>query len=174
MFKSAVYWIILSGVMMMTNTVMAGDASSESTRPPQKYQLEDVRISVLHQTSHRLPGSYKINISGDGKASYVIDNKDVLEITLGDKMLVELLNEFYRIHFFELPDTYTSKKRVALMDDHSIATLSNRNVDMSSQRLCIGIAEYEKCVTIMDEQPVEASQLVEKIESLFSERDTGL
>ena len=93
----------------------------------------------------------------------MIDKHEKTVLVLQNETLVELLNDFYRIHFFELADTYTVKRQVILQDRNKIATVIRKMVDMSSQRLCIGIAEYGKCVTIMDGQPQEASQLVKRL-----------
>ena len=172
MSKFTFVFTIFSGLMMMANVVMAGDKIPGQTDFPVKYQLKDVRISILHQTGHRIPGSYQINISGEGRASYTIDKKQTTNIILPNKTLIELLNDFYRIHFFELQDTYTIKRQIALVDDHSISTFSSRLVDMSSKRLCITLADYKKCVTIIDQQPIVANQLVDRIERIF--RKTGL
>lgn len=168
MLKATLLGSIFSGVIMMADSVMAGDVTASL---PQKYQLEEVHISVLHQTGHHLPGSYTIQIHGNGQATQTIDQQTTTEIMLADEMLVDLLKDFYHIHFFELQDTYTVRKQVALLDDHSIIISGYRLVDMSSQRLCIAIAGYEKCVTIMDEQPLQASQLVKKIEALFTRKE---
>lgn len=170
MFKTTLLVSVFSGVIMMANHVMAGEGSPERSELPATYQLEDVRISVLHQTGHRLPGSYTIQIRGDGQATQEIDQQATTELTLPDETLVDLLKDFYRIHFFELQDTYTIKKQIALLEDRSIVTSGYRLVDMSSQRLCLAIGGYEKCVTIMDEQPLAASQLVKKIEALFTKK----
>ena len=166
MFKITFLWTLFSTVMMMPNIAIASEKSSGHSSIPKEYRLEDVKISVLYQTGHRLPGSYRINISA-GKASYVTDRKEKADLIIKDKALVDLLNDFYRIHFFELQDTYTVKRQIALLDDRSISTFPSRLVDMGSKRICIALANYEKCVTIMDEQPIAANQLVNKIEGLF-------
>lgn len=152
----------------MGENAVAGSDMSGQSYPPGQYKLEDVSISVRHQTGHRLPGSYEITISGDGKATRTTDQKQRTVLALSKDTRLELLNDFYRIHFFELSDTYTRKRYVGLLDDDVVSTFSSRLVDMNSQRLCIGIADYKKCVTIMDGRPLEASQLVKKIEALFT------
>ena len=81
--------------------------------------------------------------------------------------LITLLNEFYRIHFFELPDTYTVNKQVLLQENGTVATVGRRLPDSSSKQLCVKLADYEKCITVVDDQPAEAAQLVEKIEGMF-------
>jgi len=151
--------------MFLMGSVMAGDQSSGQSDPPKQYQLEDVRITILHQTGHRLPGGYKISISGDGKGTYVSDKEGEKKLDVKNETLLELLNDFYRIHFFELQDTWTVKKQVALLDDNSIFISPRRLVDVSSKRICIEIENYKKCVTIVENQPVEVGNLIAKIES---------
>ena len=146
---------------------------SEQSNPPTQYRLENINISILHQTSRRIKGGYKINISGTGKVSYILDKKDKTQFNLNKETVVELLNEFYRIHFFELQDTYTLKKEVVLLDGNSISLSIQRLVDISSTLLCIKISAYKKCVRIVGNQPLEANLLVEKIESIVSKAITG-
>ena len=78
-----------------------------------------------------------------------------------------MVNDFYKIHFFELPDTYAIKKQVVLKDNTTVATVVTKQVNASSKKLCIQLRTYKKCIAIVGNQPVEAAELVKKIEGLF-------
>ena len=145
---------------------MTNNLSANSDLPTQ-YPLKEVLISILHQTSRGIPGGYQITISGDGSSSYSLNGEAQQALSVDKKILMELVNSFYQIHFFELVDTYSVKKQVVLKDGATVATVAKKMVDISSKRLCIQLADFEKCVTIIDEQPAEAAQLVKKIEALF-------
>lgn len=166
--KLTVFGAVLSGLTFLMSCAMAGDQSSERFVPPRQYQLEDVAITILHQTSHRIPGSYKISIGGDGQGSYTSGKAGEKKFTLKGETLLELLNDFYRIHFFELKDTWTVKNQVALLDDNSILVSPMRLVDVSSKQICLALADYNKCVTVVGNQPAELSNLISKIESLVN------
>lgn len=150
----------------MSNIAEAGGATPE---PPAQYPLAEVAISILHQTGHRIPGGYEIAIHGDGTG--YLQNAGVnpvkTERQISNDTLIELLNDFYRIHFFELADTYRVKKQVLLRDNALVATTAMKMADVSSKKLCVQLADYQKCVTIIDGQPAEAAQLIAKIEKLF-------
>ena len=62
---------------------------------------------------------------------------------------------------------YAVKKQVVLKNNTTVATVVTKQVDVSSKKLCIQLRTYKKCVTIIDNQPVEAAELVTKIEGLF-------
>ena len=93
--------------------------------------------------------------------------KEKQALTVPNETLLELVNDFYKIHFFELPDTYDVKKQVVLKNNNTVATVVTKQVNVSSKKLCIQLRTYKKCVTIVDNQPVEAAELVKKIEGLF-------
>ncbi len=157
---------LFPALLLMLNGVVVAEASPARNEPPRQYPLEQVRISLLHQTSRQLPGGYEITITGDGKAAYV-SKEERKALTLQDETLMELLNDFYRIHFFELQDTYTVKKQVSLLDNRLVSTFGHHIVDMGGKRLCIELADYKKCVTIVAGQPPEAERLAAKIRALF-------
>ena len=150
----------------MSNHAEAVDATPV---PPAQYPLAEVEISILHQTGHGVPGGYEIAIHGDGHG--YLQNAGVnpakTELQISNDALLDLLNDFYRIHFFELADNYQVKKQVLLRDNALVATMAMKMADVSSKKLCVQLADYQKCVTIVNGQPAEASQLAAKIEKLF-------
>ncbi|HHJ38944.1 MAG: hypothetical protein AXA67_10685 [Methylothermaceae bacteria B42] len=150
----------------MMNTA-SGNELSKTEYPPRQFPLKEVRITVLHQTGHGIPGSYRITITGDGKAVQAVDKNKRKEITLSKKQLVELINEFYRIHFFELPDSYGVQRHVVLMDDGTLRLFTGRLADVASQQVCIEISDYKKCITVINRHPLELRLLVDKMEALF-------
>ncbi|MCK9606104.1 MAG: hypothetical protein M0R33_06585 [Methylomonas sp.] len=151
----------------MSNIAEAGDDATP--RPPEQYRLADVSITIRHQTSRGIPGGYQIALHGDGTA--YLQNTDAnpvkTELHNSTAAIIELLNDFYRIHFFDLADTYAKKKQVLLRDDGLVATTVMKMADVDSKKLCVQLADYQKCVTIINNEPAEASQLIAKIEKLF-------
>jgi len=159
--KFLIYPLITLGMTLMTNKLSA------NSELPLQYPLTAITISILHQTGHGIPGAYHITISGDGSSFYSLNGGTQQPLSVDKKTLLELVNGFYQIHFFELADTYAVKKQVVLKDGTTVATIATKMVDVSSKQLCIQLADFKKCVTIIDEQPAVAAQLVKKIEALF-------
>jgi hypothetical protein len=159
--KFLIYPLITLGMTLMTNKLSA------NSELPLQYPLTAITISILHQTGHGIPGGYQITISGDGSSFYSRNGETQQPLSVDKKTLLELVNGFYQIHFFELADTYAVKKQVVLKDGTTVATIATKMVDVSSKQLCIQLADFKKCVTIIDEQPAVAAQLVKKIEALF-------
>ena len=161
MYKFAMTLLITLGMSLMANNLSANPDL------PLQFPLKEILISIVHQTGHGIPGGYEIIISGDGSSFYSRTGAPQLAQSVDKKTILELVNDFYQIHFFELADTYSVKKLVVLKDDTTLATVATKILDMGSKQVCIQLADYKKCVTIVDNQPVEAAQLVKKIEGLF-------
>jgi hypothetical protein len=104
----AIYFLFILGMSLMSNTVSANPDL------PLTYPLKEVIISILHQTGHGIPGGYQVTLSGDDKSFYSRNNEAQQQLTVDNKALLELVNDFYQIHFFELADTYSVKKQVIL------------------------------------------------------------
>lgn len=148
----------------MSNTLSA------NPELPLTYLLKEVTISILHQTSHGIQGGYQTTLSGDGNSFFSRNGETQQPLTIVNKDLLELVNGFYQIHFFELADTYSVKKQVLLKDDGTVATVATKLLDTANHKVCIQLADYQKCVTVINNQPAEVTHLIKKIESLFTDR----
>jgi hypothetical protein len=164
MIKFAICLLTMLGMSLISNNL---SANPHLSRLPAQYPLKKITISILHQPGAGIPGGYQIIISGDGNSFYKQNSKENTALIVPNETLLELVNDFYKIHFFELPDTYVVKKQVVLKDNTTVATVVTKQVDVNSKKLCIQLRTYKKCVTIIDNQPVEAAELVKKIEGLF-------
>ncbi len=158
--------LAVSLISMANNTM----ASSAQTEPPLQYQLSQVTITIRHQTSRNIPGGYELSVSGDGTGSYLQNKSGKPETTylqVSKEQLLELINTFYQIHFFELADTYSVRKQVILRDGSTVATGFRKLVDMGGTKVCIRIADYNKCITVVENQPSAVAQLVKTIEDML-------
>lgn len=164
MIKFVICLSMILGMGLISNNL---SANPHLSRLPAQYPLKKITISILHQPGAGIPGGYQITISGDGNSFYNQNSKEKKALFVPNETLLELVNDFYKIHFFELPDTYAVKKRVVIKDNTTVATVVTKQVDVNSKKLCIQLRTYKKCVTIIDNQPVEAAELVTKIEGLF-------
>lgn len=137
-----------------------------STHLPAEYPLNKIMITVIHPIQQNTPESYRITLDGSGNSFYAHHNQEKQALTLSNDTLLELVNEFYTIHFFDLVDNYAIKKQVVMKADKTVTTVINKQTKANGSRICIQLRKFKKCVTIVDGQPASAAQLVKKIENL--------
>jgi hypothetical protein len=157
------------GLMLIVGNTMA-TVPPQPAELPLQYQLSEVTISILHQPGHGIPGGYELTISGDGSVSYLQTEGDKpieTNLQLSTEQLMELINRFYQIHFFELADTYSVTKEVVLKDKSTVATIATKMADSGSTRLCIQLGDYKKCVTIVNNRPEGAADIVKTMGDLL-------
>lgn len=133
---------------------------------PTQYPLEKVSITISSQSGKDNSKNYQISINGNGN-SFFSQNKEKQPLNITNDTLLELLNDFYAIHFFEVVDTFTVKKQVTLKNNKTVTTLIKKESNTSSKRVCIQLRSYKKCVTIIDNQPSAVDQIANKIETLL-------
>ena len=161
--------MFFGGVLMALISTF-NHAKAEDSAPPTQYPLSEVAISIRQQAARGIAG-YEIGISGDGNSFYQQNsaaNPPRIERRFSNPVLIGLLNDFYRIHFFELADSYQLTKQVVLRDDGMVATAASKRVDAAGKVLCVQLADYRKCVTLFNDQPPQVAQLIAKIEGLFT------
>jgi hypothetical protein len=145
----------------MSNTLLAG------SHLPAQYPLKKVLITLSSQPGKDNPENYQVAISGNGDSFFSQNNKPKQPLSITSDTVLELLNDFYAIHFFEIADTFTVKKQVMLKDNKIVTTVVKKESDMNSKRICIQLRSYKKCVTVVDNQPLAVAQIVSKIETLL-------
>lgn len=146
---------------LMSNTLLAG------SHLPAQYPLKKVLITLSSQPGKDNPENYQVAISGNGDSFFSQNNKPKQPLSITSDTVLELLNDFYAIHFFEIADTFTVKKQVMLKDNKIVTTVVKKESDMNSKRICIQLRSYKKCVTVVDNQPLAVAQIVSKIEILL-------
>jgi hypothetical protein len=145
----------------MSNSLLA------ASHLPAQYPLKKVLITLSSQPGKDNPENYQVAISGNGDSFFSQNNKPKQPLSITSDTVLELLNDFYAIHFFEIADTYTVKKQVMLKDNKIVTTVVKKESDMNSKRICIQLRSYKKCVTVVDNQPLAVAQIVSKIEALL-------
>jgi hypothetical protein len=145
----------------MSNSLLA------ASHLPAQYPLKKVLITLSSQPGKDNSENYQVAISGNGDSFFSQNNKPKQPLSITSDTVLELLNDFYAIHFFEIADTYTVKKQVMLKDNKIVTTVVKKESDMNSKRICIQLRSYKKCVTVVDNQPLAVAQIVSKIEALL-------
>jgi len=138
-----------------------------SSHLPAQYPLKKISISISSQAGKDNSESYQILINGNGDSFFRKNNKEKQVLSIKSETLLELLNDFYRIHFFEIKDTFTVKEQVILKDNKTVTTVFNKQPSMSRKKVCIHLRSYKKCVTVVDNQPSAVAQIINKIEDLL-------
>ena len=149
---------------LMSNTLLAG------SHLPAQYPLKKVLITLSSQPGKDNPENYQVAISGNGDSFFSQNNKPKQPLSITSDTVLELLNDFYAIHFFEIADTFTVKKQVILNDNKIVTTVVKKESDMNSKRICIQLRSYKKCVTVIENQPLAVAQIVNKIEKLLQQK----
>jgi len=152
---------ILIGVFF-ADTVMAKPYSSVL---PTQFPLKKIQITVSSQSIKENAERYQISLNGNGN-SYFIKNNQQQPLKVTNDTLIELLNDFYAVHFFETSDTFNVKKKVVLKDNQTVTTIVNKEPVLDSKKVCVQLRAYKKCLSVIDNQPLGVSQIVNKIETL--------
>lgn len=154
--------LLLCSTILTGASAMATKPSSETVKPPQTYRLDEVSLQITRNPGRASAPVRRVSLRGTGSAQLEQKGqKQSFQFATGD--LVALLNELYKIHFFELPTNYRTRTSVFLRDDGSIATSQLRMSDESSTSVCFSVASYEKCVTYSTTVPDGLESIASRI-----------
>lgn len=158
---------LLIGVSCLTGSCsMATERNPGAGGPPLAYRLDEVSIHLTRQPGHGFP-IRRVSLSGTGSATLERDKQN-LPFRYESRELLALLNEFYRVRFFDLPTNYRARYSVFLKDDGTVGTEVLKMSDASSTSICFAVPSYEKCVTYSTEGPAELEKLAQRV---FSEAE---
>ena len=141
---------------------MAGERSLVPGGPPLAYRIDEVDLNLTrHRGNPALP-IQRVRLSGAGNAT-LEHSGELVQISYSTRDLIALLNELYKIRFFELPSKYTTRYSVVLKEDGTVATSALRMTDAGSTSVCFAVSEYEKCVTYGRDGPRELENIVNRV-----------
>lgn len=142
---------------------MATERNAGTAGPPGTYRLDEVRVR-LTQTPGRAASTknYVLTLNGTGSGTLERNNQ-TLAFQYEPKALMALLNDFYRIRFFELPSDFSVGRSVILKNDGSIGTQFLKMTDASSTSVCFSLPTYEKCVTYAANGPRELETMAQRL-----------
>jgi hypothetical protein len=135
--------------------------------PPLTYPIDDVHIRLTRHPGNAAFPVQRVSLSGSGRATLEQDGK-IMPFTYQVKKLLVLMNEFYRIRFFDMPNDYTNRYSVFLKDEGTVETSALHMLDAGGMQICFTAASYEKCVNYGDEGPSELKDIARRI---FTEAD---
>ena len=163
------FWLgLFMGVTSMMITSFSKITNAAVEAPPRQYQLADVRITVTQQPGNPSFNRRKVSIFGDGSCKQT-DTKPPSNKrckSLDREAVLGLVNEFYRLRFFDLSDRYKARYRVFALDNGIVKQSVLRMADTGSMQLCFEVSSYRKCVTFIQDIPKDIEALKQKILSL--------
>lgn len=146
---------------------MATERSLGVGGPPLAYRIGEVSVRLTRHPGNPALPIRRVILSGVGGATLERDGKSV-QFPYGSKDLLALLNELYRIRFFDLPTQYNTQYSVFLKDDGTVGTAALRMPDSGSTSICFAVTGYEKCVSYSREGSLELENIARRI---FSDAD---
>ena len=161
--RSLMAHLLAATVSLGASNAVAAASAAEAGRPPATFRSDDVSFSIVWQPGHG-PSLPALRIALSGKGSGTLQRgKDKSSFTYSGDDLFAVLNELYRIRYFDLPNDYTQNTSIFRREDGTLGTQSLRASDLSTTRVCLTIAAYEKCVTYAKDGPAELEQLVRRL-----------
>lgn len=153
---------LLIGMSCLTGSNSMAMESTTTAGLPQTYRLEEVSVRLTRQPGRPNFPLQRISLTGKGSATLERDGQSQpFHYTAQD--LLDVLNELYRIRFFDLAKNYSTRHSVSLKDDGTVITGHLRLQDASSTTVCFAVAAYEKCVTYTTEGPYELEKLTQRV-----------
>jgi hypothetical protein len=138
---------------------MAAERTLGPDGPPLAYLIQEVNLHLIRQPGNPAFPVYRVSLSGKGTITFERGD-ELLQVAYPTAELIDLLNELYRIRFFELPSQYIPRYSVFLKDDSTVATSAVRMLDVASTRICFSVTGYEKCVTYGRDGPHDLENIV--------------
>lgn len=159
--------VLILGTCFMGTMSMATERSLGADGPPLAYRIDEVSVRLTRHPGNPAFPIRQVILSGAGRATLEHDGKSV-QLPYGSKDLLTLLNELYKIRFFDLPSQYNTQYSVFLKDDGTVGTAALRMPDSGSTSICFAVTGYEKCVTYSSDGPLELETIAKRI---FSDAD---
>ncbi len=156
----------LSLALFFTNDSIAMDASLKAG-PPLSYNIEEVRVNLTRRPGNPSFPILRLIFSGSGNATLERDGRSV-PLGYSRRDLLDILNQLYKIRFFELPENYTTEYSVFLDNNDTVQTTGLRLSDFESTTVCFAVPTYKKCVTYSHKGPAELENFVKQV---FSDAD---
>lgn len=155
--------ICLVAAFLTGTGCMAKERNKSTDSIPTTYTLEKLNINLtIHAGSKKGASAQHLHISGMGNSTLEQNGKKI-PLNYSPENIVNILNTFYQIRFFDLPTRHNIKYSVYLNEDGSIGTNALRMVDASSTTVCFNLPDYEKCVTYGSDGPSELQALTKHL-----------
>jgi hypothetical protein len=142
---------------------MATERNPGASTVPGTYRLDEVGVRITQSPGRAASTKNQIlKLSGSGEGT-LERNSQTVSFRYESKALLALLNDLYRIRFFDLPANYSVGRSVVLKDDGTVGTQFLKMTDAPSTSVCFSLPVYEKCVTYGSNGPQELESVVRRL-----------
>ena len=135
--KSLVTSLLISMSCLMGGNSIATEL--DNGIPPKTYRLDEVSVRLTRHSGRPSFPVRRVSLSGKGDATLERD-KQSQSFQYPAKDLIVLLNDLYRIRFFDMPKDLTTRYSVVHKDDGTVATSMLRMSDAPSTSVCFAVA----------------------------------
>ncbi len=144
----------------------AGDAAQQdqamTAAAPSRFRADELGLRLSRQNGNAAYAPRVVSLPGTGDATLEADGRK-LPFRFESRDRVALLNELYRIRFFDLPTQYSTRPSARLSDDGSVDTIRRQLSDANVNSVCVSIAAFERCVHYGSEAPLELDRLAQRV-----------
>lgn len=127
---------------------------------PDSFSVETLRINLSRQQGNAAYAPRTIELTSRG--GLLTQGGASKRFPYSGEQAVALLNAFYAIHFFALPDHYATHP-VATLTEDGLVVLAKQTSSSASNSVCVATGRFEKCVRYGNQAPVELERLVTRI-----------
>lgn len=159
------------GLALIAAVSMANGAKPKGAWPPFEYRLAEARVRVQWRPAHGLPRQ-TLSLAGTGRASFTRGDR-VLPFTFTESEFLGVVNELYKLRFFDLAERLRPPRSVFLKDDGSVGTQAPSMHDALTTTVCFGLPQFTKCVAYEADPPVELDRLVQRLMADARKRTQG-
>lgn len=144
--------------------VLAVPAGAAGAAPaahlPDRFAIDTLRISLSRQQGNAAYAPQVVEWTAEG--GRLEQHGESRTFKSSREQAVGLLNAFLAIHFFEMPDHYAIHPIATLTADGSVL-VAKQTSSSASNRACVSVGGYEKCVHYGVQAPAELDRLVARI-----------
>lgn len=138
--------------------------SATAPRGPQVHDLKAVKMSLQRTSCFGGCPAYSVVVQGNGTVLYegaaCITDKEPCTAQLDREEVIELLNAFLRVHFFDLRDEYDGTPiYTPWVGEDKFIIQTPRTTDLRSAILLLKIDDRTKAVRLRDGIPKELEEL---------------
>lgn len=160
----------MCGLALTAVMSMANETKSTDGWPPFDYGLAEASVRIQWLPSHGLP-QQTLNLGGTGRASFERDGS-TLQFTLTTDEFLGVVNELYRLRFFDLAEQLRPRRSVFMKEDGSVGTQASKMHDALTTKVCFSLSQFTKCVAYEAGPPLELDGLVQRLGAEARQRVT--
>lgn len=160
------------GLALMAAGSMATETKQDGAWPPFNYRLSEASVRVQWLPAHGLPRQ-TLSLTGTGRASFDSDGR-VLQYPFATIDFLGVVNELYKLRFFDLAEQLRPRRSVFLKDDGSVGTQASKTHDALTTMVCFSLPRFTKCVAYEADPPLELERLVQRLMAGARQRAQGV